>query len=96
MAKPHSMLVTAVTVLSIALAPGVAAAQTSAPDASANGSTSKAQRKEARKQARAQRNAELKKLEENGYNPAAGNDPNYPNDIQNAERKAATPGSASQ
>ncbi|WP_245747089.1 DUF4148 domain-containing protein [Paraburkholderia lycopersici] len=90
------MLIIAVTVLSIALAPGMATAQTSPPDASANGSTSKAQRKEARKQARAQRNAELKKLEKNGYNPAAGNDPNYPNDIQNAERKAATPGGASQ
>ncbi|MCP3725573.1 DUF4148 domain-containing protein [Paraburkholderia sp. CNPSo 3272] len=65
-------------------------------DASANASTSKAQRKEARKEARAQRNAELNKLEKNGYNPSAGDDPNYPNDIQNAERKAATPGSASQ
>jgi hypothetical protein len=50
---------------------------------------SKQARKEARKQARAQRNAELKQLEKNGYNPATSNDANYPQDIQNAERKAA-------
>jgi hypothetical protein len=51
--------------------------------------TTKAERKAARKQARAKKNAELKKLEANGYNPAR-NDPNYPNDIQKAEKKAAT------
>ena len=78
------------------LVPGLAGAQASAPDSSTNGSMSKAQRKEARKEARAQRNVELKKLEKNGYNPATANDANYPNDIQNAERKAASPGGASQ
>jgi hypothetical protein len=51
--------------------------------------TTKAERKAAHKQARAKKNAELKKLEANGYNPAR-NDPNYPNDIQKAEKKAGT------
>ncbi|WP_415774244.1 hypothetical protein [Paraburkholderia sp. J7] len=95
MAKSHSLMVAAVTALSIALAPGIAGAQTSAPDASNPASMTKAQRKEARKEARARKNAELKKLEQNGYNPATANDANYPNDIQNAERKAASPGAAS-
>ncbi|GAB7540019.1 hypothetical protein BGC_62440 [Burkholderia sp. 3C] len=35
--------------------------------------------------------AELKKLEATGYQPAA-KDPNYPQDLQNAEKKAATSG----
>lgn len=48
----------------------------------------KAERKAARKQARAKKNAELKKLEDAGYNPAQ-NDPNYPNNLQNAQKKAA-------
>lgn len=96
MAKPHSLMVATATALSIALAPAIARAQTSAPDAASNGSMSKAQRKEARKEARERKNAELKKLEKNGYNPATANDANYPNDIQNAERKAASPGAASQ
>ncbi|TDG03268.1 DUF4148 domain-containing protein [Paraburkholderia guartelaensis] len=56
---------------------------------------SKQTRKEARKQARAQRNAELKQLEKNGYNPATSNDANYPQDIQNAERKAGNAGTGS-
>ncbi|WP_174772041.1 hypothetical protein [Paraburkholderia sp. SG-MS1] len=48
----------------------------------------KAERKAARKQARAKKNAELKKLEDAGYQPAA-NDPNYPAKLQQAEKKAA-------
>ena len=47
----------------------------------------KAQRKAEQKQARAKKNAELKQLESNGYNPSR-NDPNYPTDIQNAQKKA--------
>ena len=47
----------------------------------------KAEKKAARKQARAKKNAELKKLEDAGYNPGRGEDPNYPQDIQNAEKK---------
>jgi Domain of unknown function (DUF4148) len=37
---------------------------------------------------RAANKAELKKLEQNGYQPHA-NDSNYPQDIQNAEKKAS-------
>ncbi|MBP0589514.1 DUF4148 domain-containing protein [Paraburkholderia sp. LEh10] len=48
----------------------------------------KAQRKEARKEARAKKNAELKKLEDAGYQPGRASDPNYPQDIQDAEKKA--------
>ncbi|WP_260854491.1 DUF4148 domain-containing protein [Paraburkholderia sp. BCC1884] len=43
---------------------------------------------------RAAKKAELKKLEQNGYQPTA-NDPHYPQDIQNAEKKTngtAAPG----
>jgi hypothetical protein len=47
----------------------------------------KAARKTARKASRAQRNAELQKLEKNGYNPSA-NENDYPENIQNAEKKA--------
>jgi hypothetical protein len=48
----------------------------------------KAQKKAARKEARAKKNAELKKLEDAGYNPGRANDPNYPQDLQNAQKKA--------
>lgn len=61
----------------------VSAQQPAATDAK----PTKAQRKQARKEARAKKNAELKKLEDAGYKPAA-NDPNYPNDLQKAEKKA--------
>lgn len=53
--------------------------------------TTPAQQREAKKAARkanhAQKNAELQKLEKNGYNPG-GDQANYPEDIQNAEKKA--------
>jgi hypothetical protein len=55
----------------------------------------RAERKAARKQARTQRRAEMKKLEDAGYNPA-GNDPNYPNSLQNAQKKAGAGAAASQ
>ncbi|WGS50402.1 DUF4148 domain-containing protein [Paraburkholderia sp. D15] len=65
------------------------------PTAASKVTTTKAQRKAARKQARAKKNAELKKLEANGYNPSR-NDPNYPTDLQNAQKKAAAGAAASQ
>jgi hypothetical protein len=65
-----------------------------APAASAAKPT-KAERKAARKQARAKKNAELKKLEDAGYQPAA-NDPNYPSKLQEAQKKAAAAAPASQ
>ncbi len=70
--------------------PGAASAPTKAQQRKA----ARAQRKAAHKAARAKNTAELKKLEANGYKPAA-NDPNYPQDLQNAERKAASPSAAS-
>ncbi len=66
-----------------------------APAAAASGATTKAQRKAARKQARAKKNAELKKLEDAGYQPSH-NDPNYPTDLQNAQKKAGVGQGASQ
>ncbi|HEY4296019.1 MAG TPA: DUF4148 domain-containing protein [Paraburkholderia sp.] len=57
--------------------------------------TTKAERKAARKEARAKKNAELKQLESHGYQPSR-NDPNYPNDIQNAQKKAGIGAAASQ
>jgi hypothetical protein len=60
------------------------------PEASPNASTS-AQQRSARKAntqaARAQRKADLSKLEKNGYRPNA-TEADYPNNIQNAEKKA--------
>jgi hypothetical protein len=63
--------------------------------ASKPAATTKAERKAARKQARAKKNAELKELESNGYQPSR-NDPNYPNDIQKAQKKAGIGAAASQ
>jgi hypothetical protein len=57
--------------------------------------TTKAERKAARKEARAKKNAELKQLEAHGYQPSR-NDPHYPNDIQNAQKKAGIGAAASQ
>ncbi|MFM0317218.1 DUF4148 domain-containing protein [Paraburkholderia nemoris] len=76
-------------------APAGDEAAAAAPSAAASKAAAKAQRKAARKQARAKKNAELKQLESNGYNPAR-NDPNYPTDLQNAQKKAAAAGAASQ
>jgi hypothetical protein len=47
----------------------------------------KAQKKAERKARHAKKNAELNTLEKNGYNPA-GNQTNYPQNLQNAQQKA--------
>jgi hypothetical protein len=60
-----------------------------ATQASAPAKTTKAERKAARKQARA------KKMEDAGYHPSQ-NDPNYPQDLQNAQKKAGIGQGASQ
>ena len=60
----------------------VAVAQT--PDTPA--STPKQVRKANRKAARAKKNANLKALEKNGYNPG-GDQVNYPQNLQDAQRK---------
>ncbi|EKS69734.1 MULTISPECIES: DUF4148 domain-containing protein [Caballeronia] len=49
-------------------------------------STPKQIKKAQRKEARAKKNAELKQLEQNGYNPA-GEQTNYPQNLQNAQSK---------
>jgi hypothetical protein len=56
----------------------------------------KAERKQARKEARAKKNAELKKLEDAGYQPGRPNDQNYPQDLQDAQKKAGIGQGASQ
>ncbi|WP_321897614.1 DUF4148 domain-containing protein [Paraburkholderia heleia] len=82
-----------------ASAPAAAAAMASQPltkeqKAQAK-AQAKAQRKAERKQARAKNNAELKKLEDAGYKPAL-NDPNYPQSLQDAQKKANAAAGASQ
>lgn len=75
----------------VASGPSAAAADVAASTAK----PTKAQRKQARKEARAKKNAELKKLEAAGYQPAR-NDPNYPENLQNAQKKAGVGQGASQ
>jgi hypothetical protein len=65
-------------------------------DATQAAPSTKAQKKAARKQARAKKNAELKKLQDAGYNPAKRDDTTYPQDIQNAQKKAGIGQGASQ
>ncbi|MFT4066456.1 hypothetical protein [Paraburkholderia sp.] len=68
---------------------------TTAQPGTSTAKPTKAERKAARKQARAKKNAELKKLEDAGYQPAQ-NDPNYPNKLQDAQKKAGVGAAASQ
>ncbi|MDR5781118.1 hypothetical protein QCE63_16970 [Caballeronia sp. LZ065] len=68
-------------------------AQAAITDAGASGTAVskeelKAQKKADRQARRAKKNAELSTLEKNGYNPA-GNQTNYPQNLQNAQQKAA-------
>ena len=87
-----------VRIAAVALAMSVAIAGLSAPIAMAQSSdaaasapskaAAKAQRKADRKAARAKKNAELKDLEKNGYQPG-GDQTNYPQNLQDAEKKSA-------
>lgn len=63
---------------------GQAASASVAPSSKA---TQKAQRKAERKANRAKKNAELSELKKQGYNPNS-NQTTYPQNIQNAEKKA--------
>jgi type IV secretory pathway VirB6-like protein len=68
----------------------VAFAQTAAtPDAGTamTKTQTRAAHKQARKAHRVAKNAELSKLEKNGYSPSAS-DPTYPNNLQAAQKKA--------
>lgn len=79
----------------LAVAQDASDAMAAQPGVASAAKPTKAQRKEAHKEARAKKNAELKKLEDAGYKPAA-NDPNYPTDLQKAEKKAGIGAAASQ
>lgn len=59
----------------------------SAPHAVSGKAAAKAAHKQQRKEARDRKNSELKKLESTGYRPGQS-DPDYPQNIQKAERKA--------
>ncbi|MDR5836749.1 DUF4148 domain-containing protein [Caballeronia sp. LZ034LL] len=74
----------AVIALSVAALVTLPVAPALAQDSAA--STPKQVRKAERKQARAKKNAELKQLEQNGYNPS-GEQTNYPQNLQNAQAK---------
>jgi hypothetical protein len=79
-------------VLSLASIPALQA-HAAASDADTSGATMskqelKAQKKADSKARRAKKNAELSTLEKNGYNPG-GNQTNYPQNLQNAQQKAA-------
>ena len=68
-------------------------AQAATSDANESGGVAskqeqKAQKKAASKERRAKKNAELSNLEKNGYNPA-GNQTNYPQNLESAQQKAA-------
>jgi hypothetical protein len=60
--------------------------QATSTDAATSKQIQKTQKKADRKARRAKKDAELRQLEKNGYNPA-GNQINYPQNYQNAERK---------
>ncbi|WP_322009975.1 DUF4148 domain-containing protein [Paraburkholderia sp. J12] len=68
---------------------GIAPASAASSASSPTKAELKAQRKAERKQARAKKNAELKRLEDSGYQPAL-NDPNYPQNLQNAAKTSGT------
>ncbi|BCQ27924.1 DUF4148 domain-containing protein (plasmid) [Caballeronia sp. NK8] len=75
---------TPLAVLAMSVAALVAMPVAQAQDTAA--STPKQVKKAERKAARAKKNAELKELEKNGYNPA-GEQTNYPQNLQNAQAK---------
>lgn len=70
--------------------------KTATMEGASSAKPTKAERKQARKEARAKKNAELKKLEDTGYQPGRPNDQNYPQDLQNAQKKAGIGQGASQ
>src|ERR1700760_2285846 len=84
--------VSASLALGLCSLPITSQAQGAASDSAAGSAVSKqdmkAQKQADRKARRAKKNAELSKLERNGYNPG-GNQTNYPQNLQNAQQKAA-------
>jgi F0F1-type ATP synthase membrane subunit c/vacuolar-type H+-ATPase subunit K len=94
-AKSFLILIAAASLGVGATAPAFAQGDAATGAAASTAKPTKAQRKQARKEARAKKNAELKKLEDAGYNPSR-NDPNYPQDLQKAQKKAGEGQPASQ
>jgi hypothetical protein len=91
MMKPLIPSFIAVAAASLAMAgtvPVMAQAVDGTQSATSTPST-KAERKAAREEARAKKNAEMKKLEDAGYNPATANMSDYPQNLQKAQAKAA-------
>jgi hypothetical protein len=76
----------AVIAVSFAALIAMPVAQAQDTAAASAASTPKQIKKAQRKEARAKKNAELKQLEQNGYNPA-GEQTNYPQNLQNAQAK---------
>jgi hypothetical protein len=74
----------------------MAQASDATPASAASKQQQKAQRKAARKARRDRKNAELKQLEKNGYDPARGEN-DYPESLENAQKRVgqekATPNS---
>jgi hypothetical protein len=66
---------------------------TSSGTPASGGKLTKEQRKAARKEARARKNAELKKLQDQGYQPSR-NDVDYPHNLQDAQKRAAAQGAS--
>ena len=87
-ARKLIVFLTSITLGLGAVAPAFAQTDAAAGAIASSPTPTKQQRKEARKEARAKKNAELKKLEDAGYQPGRASDPNYPQDIQDAEKKA--------
>jgi hypothetical protein len=86
-------LAAAATVTLSLIATPALRANAASSDAAASGTTMtkeelKAQKKAEKKARRAKKNAELSTLEKNGYSPA-GNQSNYPENLQKAQQKAA-------
>ncbi|MGA7776449.1 MAG: DUF4148 domain-containing protein [Paraburkholderia sp.] len=91
---------TVTTLVAGSIVPAFAQGDSGASDAAkamaaSSAKPTKAERKAARKQARDKKNAELKKLEANGYQPGRA-DPNYPQNLQDAQKKAGIGQGASQ
>ena len=84
----HRTAPLAVIALSVAALVTLPVVPAQAQDTAASAASTPTEIKKAeRKAARAKKNAELKQLEQNGYNPA-GEQTNYPQNLQNAQSKA--------
>ncbi|BBU32555.1 hypothetical protein BTHE68_62890 (plasmid) [Burkholderia sp. THE68] len=90
--KLNAVVVWAVATFGLVAVPGFQARAANGDNAASGAAMSKqelkAQKKADRQARRAKKNAELSTLEKNGYNPG-GDQTNYPQNLQNAQQKAA-------